>query len=56
MKRLIKELARQRSAEERAATRQAMWAWIEAIRSQNHPERNALLKRSLAEAVRPVGP
>jgi ribulose 1,5-bisphosphate carboxylase large subunit-like protein len=34
-----------------AATRQAVSAWIEAIKLQDHPERNALLKRSLAEAV-----
>jgi hypothetical protein len=51
LKTLFEALARQRPAEEVAATRQAVSAWIEAIKLQDHPERNALLKRSLAEAV-----
>lgn len=51
LKTLFEALTRQRPAEEVAATRQAVSTWIEAIRLQDHPERNALLKRSLAEAV-----
>jgi len=51
LKRLFGDLARSRTPEEMAATKQSVATWIAAIREADHPERNALLKRSLAEAI-----